>query len=221
MPCTASDLASAPPALPLSLHVAGQQADVLSRILEPDVNLSLWQRPPQSAISAELSLLRAVHLPDVRCRTSRLSFDDDVSALLREQGLDPLAFPHWRRDLCRLATAFFGLSGERNVVLRLETTAEDGCRRFHVDRTRLRLLCTYRGPGTEWLTDAQVDRVAQATGAPNDEIVRFGEPARFEPFWVGVMKGEIYPGNAGRGLVHRSPPVAGSGQVRVLACLDS
>jgi len=78
----------------------------------------------------------------------------------------------------------------------------------------------YRGPGTEWLTDVQVDRVAQASGAPNECIIRFGEPSQFDSFWVGVMKGNAYPGNAGRGLVHRSPPIAGSGQTRVLFCLD-
>ena len=106
------------------------------------------------------------------------------------------------------------------MTLRLKTTESDDCRRFHVDRTRLRLLCTYQGPGTEWLTDAQVDRAAQRSGAPNEDIVRFGHPSCFRPFWVGVMKGDAYSNNAGRGLVHRSPPIAGSGQARVLFCLD-
>ena len=198
----------------------GKQPDVLHRILDPGVNLSLWQRPAQEAIRRELSHLHASHLPDVRCWTSSASFDDDLCALLGQQGLDPLALKNWRIDLGRLAELFFGISEGRDVALRLETTEDDGCRRFHVDRTHLRLLCTYRGPGTEWLTDAQVDRVAQASGAPNDCIIRFGEPSQFEPFWVGILKGDAYPGNAGHGLVHRSPPIAGSGQIRVLFCLD-
>jgi hypothetical protein len=70
------------------------------------------------------------------------------------------------------------------------------------------------------LTNEQVDRLAQGTGAPNEEIIRFGEPSRFEPFWVGILKGDAYPGNAGYGLVHRSPPITGSGLTRVLFCLD-
>jgi hypothetical protein len=198
----------------------GNQSDVLHRILEPGVNLGLWQRPAQQAITRELLPLQATQLPDVRCWTSLASFDEDLCALLGQQGLEPSAFEHWRLDLGRLAELFFGISERRDVALRLETTEVDGCRRFHVDRTHLRLLCTYRGPGTEWLTDAQVDRVAQINGASNDGIIRFGEPSRFEPFWVGVMKGDAYPGNAGHGLVHRSPPIAGSGQTRVLFCLD-
>ncbi len=204
-----------------SPHVTGDRPAELRQILNPDVNLCLWRRPVQPEVTRELSPLRASHLPDVRCRTSPASFDDDVSTLLTQQGLDPVAFKHWRDDLRGLANLFFSVSGGRDVVLRLETKDDDGCRRFHVDRTtHLRLLCTYRGPGTEWLTNEQVDRNAQGNGAPNERIIRFGEPSRFEPFWVGILKGSAYPRNARRGLVHRSPPIAGLRQTRVLFCLD-
>lgn len=209
-----------PTLMPASPHVAGDQPDVLRRIVEPGVNLSLWQRPTPGQTVGELALLDASDLPDLRRPTSPDSFDDDVSALLRRRNLDPSRFVHWRSDLARLAALFFAVSSDLGVTLRLETTSEDGCRRFHVDRTRLRLLCTYRGPGTEWLSDAQVDRVAQAGGARNDGIIRFGAPSRFQPCWVGILKGDAYPGNAGHGLVHRSPPIAGTGQTRVLFCMD-
>ena len=199
----------------------GNQPQVLHQILNPDVQFGLWQRPAQAVISQELSSLKASDLPDMRCTTSCDSFDDDVDRLLQEQGLDPMAFSHWRRDLRRLADIYFHLSENRNVEMRLETTDEDGCTRFHVDNTQLRLLCTYQGPGTEWLSDEQVDHSARTSGASNGEIIRFGEPSSFAPFWVGILKGSSYPGNSGKGLVHRSPPINGSGQIRVLFCLDS
>jgi len=179
-----------------SSHSVGARPDVLQRILDPGVNLGLWQRPAQRAIARELAPLQAAHLPDVRCRTTSASFDDDLIHLLAQQGLDPADFDNWRADLRRLADLYFGVSEGRDVTLRLVTTAEDDCRRFHVDRTNLRLLCTYRGPGTEWLPDTQVDHAAQASGAPNADIIRFGEPSRFAPFWVGILKGDAYPGNA-------------------------
>ena len=157
-------------------HAIGNQPDVLRQILDPGTNLSLWQRPIQTAIARELSSLRAIDLPDLRCPTSSDSFSDDVDALLRQQGLDPFAFSNWSADLRWLANIYFRISGNRDIKLRLETTDKDGCRRFHVDRTRLRLLCTYRGPGTEWLADEQVDRLAQNTGAANEDMIRFGEP---------------------------------------------
>lgn len=210
--------AQMPPASP---HPQGDEAGVLDRIGDDGVNLSLWRRAPQPRITREVAGLQAGSLPDIRCRTTPASFDEDLRALLAQRGLDSEKFPHWCADMALLAARYFRVGDGRKVTLRLVTTNDDDCRRFHVDRTNLRLLCTYRGPGTEWLSDAQVDRAAQANGAPNEGIIRFGEPLRFEPFWVGVMKGDAYPGNAGHGLVHRSPAIAGSGQTRVLFCLDS
>jgi hypothetical protein len=204
----------------VSPHVIGDRPEVLSRISDTDVNLCLWQRHGQSEITREVASLEASSLPDVRCPTSRASFDDDVSSLLQQQGLAPLAFKHWRADLQQLADFYFSVSQDYDVTLRMESLDSTRCPRFHVDRTHLRLLCTYHGPGTEWLTDEQVDREAQNTGAPNEDIIRFGEPSRFEPFWVGILKGDRYPGNAGHGLVHRSPPVNSTGQTRVLFCMD-
>ncbi|MCG7946615.1 MAG: DUF1826 domain-containing protein [Candidatus Thiodiazotropha taylori] len=211
-------LASTPADSP---HISGDQPDLLHDIVNPGVNLCLWQRPSQPAIVEELFTLPALALPDVRCMTSLKSFDNDVSTLLQQQDLDPSAFENWRIDLRRVAEHYFSISKSRNVTMRLVTTNEDDCPRFHVDQTQLRLLCTYRGPGTEWLNDQQVDRAAQRSGAPNEEIIRYGEPNVFEPFWVGIMKGNAYPGNAGQGLVHRSPQISGSGKTRVLFCLDS
>lgn len=121
----------------------------------------------------------------------------------------------------KLLALFLGLVADRPVTLRLETLNNDGCPRFHIDRTYLRLLCTYRGPGTEWLANDQVNRAALGRGEPNETILLHGAPARFQPFWVGVMKGARFAGEEHNALAHRSPPLAGTGQTRVLLCLDA
>ncbi len=200
-------------------HVVGAQPEVLQCITASRVNLSLWQRPPLPAISREVSTLTAAQLPAVRHPTSKHSFTDDITALLRALGHDPLSFRCLLSDLCLLADHFFSVSGQRDVKFRLSATDDDNCGRFHVDTRHLRMICTYQGPGTEWLRNEQVDRFLLERGAPNDAVIRFGDASRFEPFWVGIMKGD--PDCSGNGLVHRSPPVAGSGQTRVLFCLDA
>ena len=204
-----------------SPHVVGKNPELFNQILNPGVNLCLWQRPIESAVSQEIESIQIGELPDVRCITTFDSFDADVCTLLQQQGLVLSAFERWRHDMQHLASLYFKICGNRDVTMRLLATETDDCRRFHFDRTHLRMLCTYQGPGTEWLHDDQVDREAQSNGAPNEEIIRYGEPAVFEPFWVGILKGDVYPGNAGHGLVHRSPPIAYSGKTRVLFCLDS
>ncbi|MEM7195328.1 MAG: DUF1826 domain-containing protein [Pseudomonadota bacterium] len=203
-----------------SSHVVGHRPEVLKEILSPDVNLSLWSRPVQTLIAKELLTLDASALPDMRCQTTQSSFDHDVCELLQQRSLDPSSFDNWRTDLRQLADCFFAASNHRSVTMRLVTTNQNGCRRFHADRTNLRLLCTYRGPGTEWLVDDQVDRAALLGGAVNGKIIRYGKPHEFRPAWAGILKGEEYPGNRGHGLVHRSPTISRSGKIRVLFCLD-
>ncbi len=99
------------------------------------------------------------------------------------------------------------------------------CPRLHVDRVGIRMLCTYRGPGTEWVDDAAVDRrfLGAASGGKPDEVSGLLRPGhrieRVPPFAVALLKGSLWQGNGGRGIVHRSPGV-GEG-LRVLVALDA
>jgi hypothetical protein len=99
--------------------------------------------------------------------------------------------------------------------MRLERIVDNACCKFHADQVGLRLLTTYLGPGTQWLPD---DAVRRRRGLCFP--LRHAPPQRLERFAVGLFKGESYPGNCGRGIVHRSPPVSGTGKVRILLCLD-
>lgn len=199
-------------------HALGRTSNILTEITKPQVNLALWQRPIQQEISHEVAHLHGAQLLDVRRPSSLVSMDNDVCDLLQQQGVPPENFENLRADLAQLAGFMYSVSQKPDFTFRLFTTDRDDCRRFHLDRTNLRMMCTYKGPGSEWLTDPQVDRGALARGEPNEAIIRFGEPSHFQPFWVGIHRGD--PLNVGEGLVHRSPPLEGSGQVRVLLCLD-
>ena len=205
----------------LTSHLIGDTPDILARINEPDVNMCIWQRAPIDQIEGELMSLTPRDLPDVRCHCTLSNFESAVTGLMANQGLSPDLFKLWRGDLLNIARVYFPLTKGRKVTMRLETTDQDGCPRFHTDRTHLRLLCTYLGPGTEWLRDDQADREAQLAGAPNSEILLTDKPSQLGRFWVGLLKGSAFPGNSLNGLIHRSPPSQGPGVTRVLFCLDS
>ena len=91
----------------------------------------------------------------------------------------------------------------------------------------MRLIITYAGPGTEWVPDDGVHRASlqapwRSLPAINRRIVP--DPSRVavaRPGDVLILKGESYPGNSGRGAVHRSPPIACSNGVRLLFKLTS
>ena len=214
-----ADQGAIPPGSP-----AAREPAALTRIQDPARNLALWQRTLVPELVAELARLPRLPAQAARARLAPAAGWDArrrvVAGLLADHGLDARDLPAWTADLLDLLDRFLRLAPDWPVELRLEVVSDDACRRFHVDRNRLRLICTYRGPGTEWLDDRQVDREALMGHLPNESILRHGQPARMESGWVGLMKGEVFPGHQGIGLVHRSPPIAGTGETRVLFCLD-
>ncbi|MAW28366.1 MAG: hypothetical protein CMP98_06185 [Gammaproteobacteria bacterium] len=202
----------------LTAHYVSDDSDVLRKMVNPAVNLCLWRRPIQTSVAQELSVLQATDLPDFRHRTTLATFDDDLINLFNTQGLDPDGFVRLRSDLHLLITMFSRINHGQNIRFRLLTTDENDCKRFHLDRQNLRLMCTYQGPGTEWIPDNQVNREALSTCASNASILLHGQPCQFETFWVGLTRGD--PANVGTGLVHRSPTIEDTGQIRALFCLD-
>ncbi|MFT4853532.1 MAG: hypothetical protein ACI9B8_002766 [Sulfitobacter sp.] len=199
-------------------HLIGDQIDILRGIQDAECDLCLWRRPNQGAIAREVSTLTSSALPGAKFLTTLASIDADILSLMEHQGLNPYDFINLRRDIYLLAKTFVSIAGRSELVFRLFTTKDRGCSRFHVDRMNKRLICTYQGAGTQWLTESQVDREAQHRYGTNDEIVRFDKPQQLACHWVGIMKGD--PNNRGSGLVHRSPSNDGSGVTRVVFCLD-
>lgn len=109
-------------------------------------------------------------------------------------------------DIARLARCFAKIMSAEFLRLRLDVVSDNACRKFHVDTLRARLVCTYRGCGTQYGTsDAGRDpvHIAQvATGAPI------------------LMRGRLWPEHPPSGMLHRSPPIEGTGETRLLLVLD-
>lgn len=196
-------------------------ADALAAIHASESPLAIWHRPASAAIGRELTSLPGTPHAGARTRVHAGQAREQLTALLAARLAEAeTAFPAWLSDLELLTDTFFQLADGRPITARLETLDRTGCPRFHVDHSCLRLVCAYRGPGTEWLDEDQVDRVALDSGAPNEAIIRTGCPNRMPTFAVGVMKGSRYPGHADAGLVHRSPAFEPGNPPRVLFCLD-
>jgi hypothetical protein len=136
-------------------------------------------------------------------------------------GRDALA-----RDIGQLAELLGDLLDCPHIGLRLEVIDKAMCPRLHVDRVGIRLLCTYRGPGTEWLDDAAADRSKLGSGAgglPDEQSGLLGtgtQIQRVPGFAVALLKGSLWQGNGGRGIIHRSPAVPADGFPRVVLAAD-
>ncbi|MEE4376537.1 MAG: DUF1826 domain-containing protein [Candidatus Competibacteraceae bacterium] len=197
-------------------------------ILQPDCNLWLWQRTIKQNLSAYFDEIVRHHMLDL---TLRLINPEQPMPILQdglhEAGLCPnprLAL--WVKDLAMLVRLFGRLQPNAVVIFRLETITTPGCRVFHVDNVGLRLLCTYWGPGTQWLDNANVNRdqlnlQGHTIEAANRAIMI--DPKRIatlKPGWVAVSKGDAYPGNRGHGWVHRVYPQSANAPARLRLRLD-
>jgi hypothetical protein len=129
--------------------------------------------------------------------------------------------PRWRgldADLRCLAKVFAHHSGCRSLSINLDIVTDDACKRFHADFKRLRLITTYAGPGTEWRLGDPDDPINRRRAGTPAARRRYGI-ARFAPGAVGLFKGRLWPDHAVR-VVHRSPPIAGTGQRRLVLVID-
>ena len=104
--------------------------------------------------------------------------------------------------------------------MHLKMISDDACTKFHTDGYSLRLFTTYHGKGTEWLPEKAVNRTF--LGQSNDLIVKDASRIQqMDAFEVGILKGEI-PGKASsvKGIVHRSPKIAHTGEKRIILRVD-
>lgn len=191
----------------------------LTRIFEPATQIAQWCRPPASEIVDWLDW-HCNRLGTGLRQTLSPGQTPDLGRLPAGAGRDALA-----DDLRLLAEMLGDLLDAPSIGLRLEVIRQAMCPRLHVDRVGIRMLCTYRGAGTEWVEERDVDRRflgAGAGGLPDDASGLLRAGYRIEsipPYTVALLKGTLWQGNAGRGIVHRSPAVPYP--PRVLVALDA
>lgn len=200
-------------------HREGKRASVLRKILEREVNVVAWQRPlPVSLTSAleqhALSSVFGAHRPI-------LGESLDVTPLLEGVRADTLR-AGLLLDLGMLVRAFADVVGTTRMQVGLELVSDDKCRKFHSDYVGIRMLVSYAGPGTQWVEERHLRREAMrhdsaCVDAANRAIVPDGTKIRSAGLGdVLLLKGEAWRGNTGRGAVHRSPPIEGTGTTRLL-----
>lgn len=217
-------LTPAPCATPptTSLHEAAQLTDLV-RIFDEDVQLCLYPRRPVEAITryfADASAQGVLGLGFRLVTTPGQALD--IPGLAALPGRDALV-----RDMAYLLEIYGELLGCPQVGMRLEILDRAMCPRFHVDQTGVRMLCTYHGRGTEWLSEEAADRSKLgnlAQGMPDETSGLIRNPAAIRqapPFTLLLLKGKKWQGNHARGAIHRSPAPDPLQPCRVLLALDA
>ncbi|WP_395337423.1 DUF1826 domain-containing protein [Novosphingobium sp. BL-8H] len=183
--------------------IASDDPAVLERISEQSVHLALWTRPRPKGLDW-LDTLDFDEIDDVQ---ETLAASDLGSAL--PAALEAAGYPAGVRaavlatEIAALTGRFAHIMQSDSVRLRLEVVETDACRKFHMDNVTARLLMPLTEPGTQWI---------EADGGPDTPVnhLHAGE--------VGLFKGRIWA--EAPAILHRSPPIAGTGLSRLLLVLD-
>ncbi len=179
----------------------------LTAIRDPDCAAVLWQRAAPQGVEAWLDGLPTEQLPTARLvlRTGdvRRTVDEVCNACGTPQCAERNALVD---DVGALADAFGDLLGTQKIRVRLDVVTANMCPKFHIDAVPARLICTYRGTGTQYgLTRDGADPDPIAT-VPTGSAV--------------VLRGTEWPNAPLPDLRHRSPPIAGTGETRLLLVID-
>ncbi|MEM9715842.1 MAG: DUF1826 domain-containing protein [Pseudomonadota bacterium] len=196
---------------PLTAGVAGvhlvENLAEIARLKEPDCAAVICQRTDQAAILDWIGDLPAARLPKVRTALAVANAGEVLEQIVVDAGMpDCSQRDAFVEDVVVLAKAFAALMGCEHLRLRLDPVSTNACRRFHVDAMHARLVCTYRGAATQYGTALDGDDPQVIAAA------KTGDPM--------VMRGTLWPESPSADLRHRSPPIEGSGETRLLLVLD-
>ncbi|MCU1775367.1 DUF1826 domain-containing protein [Pseudomonas sp. 13B_3.2_Bac1] len=197
----------------------GATPKTLTRILEDDVNLAVWQRQLPLHIADFAELLLSLNEPLAESLCIELP-DEDADPDLKGLAAgfrDLQGYEAFIADLQWLVSAFACLLGARRIGLRLRVLDKAMCPRFHVDYVPVRLITTFAGIGSQWLKEGVMDR--EQLGQANAEPQGMSQIQQLKRGDVALLKGEKWLGNEGFGLIHRSPQPA-AGERRLLLTLD-
>ena len=179
----------------------------LASIKDAGCSAAIWTREPAATFQNWIDELDPVDLPRARMMLRAEMVRDAMTDLV-----DAYALPDCDErtmlvdDIAALAAMFSSIMDSRYLRLRLDVIETNACHKFHIDAVTARLICTYRGCATQYGNGAM--------GADPKDIfdVPTGSPM--------ILRGTSWPSTSRLGLLHRSPPIEGSGEMRLVLVVD-
>ncbi len=184
-----------------------RKPEELTHLLKSDCGAALWQRKVLPDFQRWIDGLTPENLPRGRLILRPDAVRDAVAQLCDLADMPDR--PHRTRlidDIAALSDIFAKLMDARWLRLRLNAVTTNACRKFHVDAITARLVCTYRGAGTQYGNAPR--------GRSPDRVVTVptGSPI--------LLRGTLWPARTETPLLHRSPPIEGTGETRLVLVLD-
>ncbi|MEM6635601.1 MAG: DUF1826 domain-containing protein [Pseudomonadota bacterium] len=179
----------------------------LSYISNPSCAATIWRRQPLESFQTWIDDLSCDQLPRARVILRQEMVRDAMADIVDAAGLPDCQERNMLADdVAALANIFAAVMDAPYLRLRLDVICTNACRNFHIDAVTARLICTYRGSGTQYGTSADGLEPHNIDGVPT------GSPM--------IMRGTLWPCSPNRALRHRSPQIEGTGETRLVLVLD-
>lgn len=179
----------------------------LQAIRQDHCAAAIWQRKPMDRFQKWIDDLPEDQLPRLRTILRPERVCDAVEDAAQFFGMPAVRERNQLiEDASALAMIFSDVMRASYIHLRLDVVETNACRKFHLDALSARLICTYRGTGTQYGISAD--------GNDPEHIQTVGTGSAL------ILRGSQWPEAPVSGLLHRSPPIEGTGETRLLLVLD-
>lgn len=179
----------------------------LDDILQQGCSAAIWSRQLPQKVETWLDGLDPELLPRGRVVLQPGAVETVLGQLFDMSGFPAGPERDWlTKDIVFLAERFSQVMNVGYLRLRLDVVTTNACRKFHVDSVTARLVCTYRGTGTQYGFSRNGDDPEDVFTVPT------GAPIQ--------LRGTLWPVQPPSGLLHRSPPIEGTGETRLVLVLD-
>lgn len=193
----------------------GSTPDILKEIKSKEINIVLYEREIPE-LSLEINRLLKTDV--------NLNFSGEIHSISEkiQEELPLNQFKLINQDIQKLLLNFNEITGSTNFKLLFKTITTNMCRKFHTDINDLRMLCTYSGPGTLWLTNDNINQKALKTN-PNQEYIVLNnhQIKQAKTGAVVLLKGALFPQKNNKAILHRSPPIENRKEKRLLLRIDT
>ncbi|MEM7300657.1 MAG: DUF1826 domain-containing protein [Pseudomonadota bacterium] len=178
-----------------------------SPINRPGAAAAIWRRQPPAGFTEWIDNLPVNNLPSARTIIGVENVQHAVQAICENAQMpDTRERRFLISDVSILAEKFAKLMQTQFLRLRFDVVQDNACRKFHIDSVVARLVCTYRGLGTQYGISVDGYEPKRVFSVPT------GSPM--------VLKGTEWPEPPMSGLLHRSPQIEGTGMTRLVLVLD-
>lgn len=183
--------------------IIAENTHQLQQIYNHNINLALLRRAENPAIKQFFSNVVSQNFKEIIGKDIHLNnleafFQEELCRYSKIEG-----YQETINDLAYVAKIFSRVRRKKklNFVLQKDNAGTG----YHIDHFTIRLVTTY-GPGTLWSPNDNVD------WENSRYIIQVKDPTKVKqmgPFWISIIKGELYTGNVKDGLVHRGPNAKG------------